>query len=96
MSASHTAGDWRVSADGLEVTVSPVGMLTTSERICRIESAFKPVQQVRRNATLIAASPVLLSSLIRLVRRCERELVDPDDVDELHAAVNAIAKALGA
>lgn len=47
------------------------------------------------NARLIAAAPDLLDSLTALLERAEDELADPQDLWEITASKEAIAKAKG-
>lgn len=97
MSAKHTQGQWRVAADGDEVTVSPVGVLQSSKTICKTSSAYRSDEECRANAWLIAAAPELLESLEQMLRLATRnDVPDAEQLEIADRALTVIRKARGA
>ncbi|MFL9904544.1 hypothetical protein PQR71_41530 [Paraburkholderia fungorum] len=90
-----TPGPWRVSLDGAEVTADPLGILTSSGRICHIDDAFKQASEVGANRNLIAAAPELLEALRLCFDHCRLYYPEVEHNNVGKAVRAAIAKAEG-
>lgn len=85
----HTPGPWTVSKSGVSVDAGPTGPRIRQER-------GAPDEELRANASLIAAAPDLLAAvkaLLIVAEHGECEAMHPDEAD--HMARAAIAKAEG-
>lgn len=58
-----SAGVWRYSADGEEVTTSRIGVLEGSKRVCLVSTFSKSAQEVEANGRVLAAAPEMMEAL---------------------------------
>lgn len=97
MSTKHTPGRWRVSADGDEVTTSPIGILESSKTICKTSSHYRSEEECHANARLIAAAPELLESLEQMLCLATRnDIPESEQLEIASRAIDVLQKARGA
>lgn len=97
--SAHTPGPWFVSCSALVDRALDFAIYVEIDGKRHIiaeaygRSDWQHEHPSEANARLMASSPDLLLALRRLVTRCDAELADPEDVDDVQFAKAMIARA---
>ncbi|MBH2008335.1 MAG: hypothetical protein I8H71_01410 [Xanthomonadaceae bacterium] len=92
--SAHTPGPWFTSRPHGTIYIEARLRGSTLQEVAAVGPTEAPEQQMA-NAVLIAEAPELLRTLRNLHARASRELPDPEDIPELHDALDAITRAEG-